>query len=556
MAAPQRIFVSDVGMHQNTSCRGGTMGRRSFLSEIAAAQRQAEADIRRQARERERVAREAERQRAAADKEARANYQEGRALAVESQNLQLTQRVDELRSVLANSLRTSHKIDFDSLRINEGFPDFVAPPTLVPPARPASREKFLAAVKPLGWFGRLLPGAEARRRIALQRAAQQHSVAANAYSAALAQYQSQLATCKSQHDAAKKAHVYNARQRNGQVSALEKAYRAGAAEAVSSYNTIVLNRSRYPDGFPRNFRVAYGVDSSELVVEYELPSLDIVPIASEYRYVKSRDAVEEKSRKPAERKDIYQDLIASMALRTLYVIFDADRWGHIRLVTFSGFVNTVDLSTGRDIRPCLVSVRTTRDSFDSIDLSRVDKRLCLRNLGAQISAQPAEMLPVKPIIEFDMVDKRFVEQDDVISALDSRPNLMDLNPFEFENLVGNLFSKMGLETKQTRASRDGGVDVVAYDVRPVIGGKVVIQAKRYRHTVGVSAVRDLFGTMMNEGANKGILVSTSGYGTDAYNFAKDKPIELIDGGGLLYLLKEAGVQARIVMPADSGSAAS
>jgi restriction system protein len=52
--------------------------------------------------------------------------------------------------------------------------------------------------------------------------------------------------------------------------------------------------------------------------------------------------------------------------------------------------------------------------------------------------------------------------------------------------------------------------------------------------------------MMNEGANKGILVCTSGYGPDAYNFCKDKPIELIDGGGLLYLLREhAGINARI-----------
>ena len=124
---------------------------------------------------------------------------------------------------------------------------------------------------------------------------------------------------------------------------------------------------------------------------------------------------------------------------------------------------------------------------------------------------------------------------------------MDLNPFEFENLVGNLFSQMGLETRQTQQSRDGGVDVVAFDTRPILGGKVVIQAKRYSNTVGVSAVRDLYGTMLNEGASKGILVTTSGYGKDAFNFAKDKPIELIDGGGLLYLLENyASISARII----------
>ena len=35
-------------------------------------------------------------------------------------------------------------------------------------------------------------------------------------------------------------------------------------------------------------------------------------------------------------------------------------------------------------------------------------------------------LPVKPVVEFDMVDKRFIEQGDVLSGIDSRPNLMDL----------------------------------------------------------------------------------------------------------------------------------
>lgn len=57
--------------------------------------------------------------------------------------------------------------------------------------------------------------------------------------------------------------------------------------------------------------------------------------------------------------------------------------------------------------------------------------------------------------------------------------------------------------------------------------------------------------MMNEGANKGILVTTSGYGPDAFDFAKDKPIELIHGGQLLYLLDQCGVKARIVFP-DEG----
>jgi restriction endonuclease Mrr len=100
-----------------------------------------------------------------------------------------------------------------------------------------------------------------------------------------------------------------------------------------------------------------------------------------------------------------------------------------------------------------------------------------------------------------MIDPRFIQEEDVLSKLDQRPNLMDLTPGEFEALITNLFQKMGLDTKLTQASRDGGVDCVAFDPKPIFGGKVVIQAKRYKNTVVVSSVRDLFGTMQNEGAS-------------------------------------------------------
>jgi len=57
--------------------------------------------------------------------------------------------------------------------------------------------------------------------------------------------------------------------------------------------------------------------------------------------------------------------------------------------------------------------------------------------------------------------------------------------------------------------------------------------------------------MMNEGAAKGILVATTGYGDSAYEFSKNKPLELITGSNLLSLLDEyANVKARIEFPTD------
>ncbi len=50
---------------------------------------------------------------------------------------------------------------------------------------------------------------------------------------------------------------------------------------------------------------------------------------------------------------------------------------------------------------------------------------------------------------------------------------------------------------------------------------------------------------MNEGATKGILVTTADYGPDAYNFAKNKPLTLMSGSNLLFLLEKHGHHARI-----------
>ena len=120
---------------------------------------------------------------------------------------------------------------------------------------------------------------------------------------------------------------------------------------------------------------------------------------------------------------------------------------------------------------------------------------------------------------------------------------------DFENLIREIFDKEfnvnGGEVKITQASHDGGVDAIAFDPDPIRGGKIVIQAKRYTNVVGVSAVRELYGTVVNEGAAKGILVTTSNYGSDAYTFAQGKPITLLNGANLLSLLEKHGYRARI-----------
>lgn len=291
-----------------------------------------------------------------------------------------------------------------------------------------------------------------------------------------------------------------------------------------------------PGGSER--RVAYLTESRQVVVEYDLLSKE--------------DAIDPILKlKVAERKSCYAAIIAQTALAVLHKVFRTEQSGLVESVVFNGHVRSIDPATGHDVHPCIVSLRTTRDVFERLNLRKVDPVVCLKGLRAEVSRKPEELVPVRPVLEFSMVDQRFVEEQEVLSSLDSRINLMDLTPKQFESLISDLFSRMGLETRQTRPSRDGGVDCVAYDQRPILGGKVIIQAKRYKNTVGVSAVRDLFGTLQNEGASKGILVTTSGYGKASFEFAANKPLELLSGSHLLFLLKEhAGIEARIEVPED------
>ena len=84
-----------------------------------------------------------------------------------------------------------------------------------------------------------------------------------------------------------------------------------------------------------------------------------------------------------------------------------------------------------------------------------------------------------------------------------------MRPVEFEHLIRQLFEARGLEAWVTQASRDDGVDAVAVNRDPIMGGLCVVQAKRYRGMVEVEAVRALAGVMDDKKASRGVLVTTA-----------------------------------------------
>jgi len=107
---------------------------------------------------------------------------------------------------------------------------------------------------------------------------------------------------------------------------------------------------------------------------------------------------------------------------------------------------------------------------------------------------------------------------------------------EFEELVGEAYRRKGYSVTETGGGgADGGVDLVLRKD----GDKLLVQCKHWKIVkVGVKVVRELYGVVAAEGATGGIVISSGTFTQEAKDFAKDKPLELVDGSGLLKLIAE------------------
>ncbi len=182
-------------------------------------------------------------------------------------------------------------------------------------------------------------------------------------------------------------------------SDLTASYRAGDPAGIAAHVESVLTALPLPRCINPKAKVAYSPDSRQLVVEYELPTVDVVPKAKSYRYVKSRQTVVETARPASQVKALYASTIAQLTLLSLAAILEFDSERRIDVVVFNGVVDTLDPRSGQPIRPCLISVRVTGDTFAEIDLEHVDPSACLKHMSATLSKSPTECVPVRPVLE-------------------------------------------------------------------------------------------------------------------------------------------------------------
>lgn len=344
-----------------------------------------------------------------------------------------------------------------------------------------------------------------------------------------------------------KKFIEKQKQTNTEIDLLKAEYKENNENSIAEYHQRILQEIVYDQNFQKSISADYNQENSILVIEYLLPTIEQFPKTKEFRYIKTRNEYKEIKFPERELDKIYSDVIYRIVLDLINITFENDITNALESVVFNGWSNGINKATGLRVKACILSVVCNKNEFKKINLSEVDPKECFKSLKGISANKISNLTPIQPIITISNDDSRFVSSQEI--GIDSSTNLASMHWEDFEHLIREIFEKEfstnGGEVKVTQSSRDGGVDAIAFDPDPIRGGKIVIQAKRYTNIVGVSAVRDLYGTVMNEGATKGILVTTSDYGSDSFNFAKDKPITLLNGGNLLYLLEKHGYNARI-----------
>lgn len=121
-----------------------------------------------------------------------------------------------------------------------------------------------------------------------------------------------------------------------------------------------------------------------------------------------------------------------------------------------------------------------------------------------------------------------------VAGENAESNLDAMSWLEFETMVGEAFRKQGYKVTETPEGPDGGVDLVLEKGVK----KILVQCKHWKaQKVGVKTARELFGVLVDSGADEVNIVCSGKFTNDAKEFVKNKAIYLIDGEQLLTLIE-------------------
>lgn len=187
--------------------------------------------------------------------------------------------------------------------------------------------------------------------------------------------------------------------------------------------------------------------------------------------------------------------------------------------------------------------------------SRIDKKLLSKYVEYRIFSNQEEdkseevtidnqIDDITPEENIDKIYKKINDQlaDELLEII------MDKDSYYFENLVMDLFTKMGYGDAKdnsnivTKRSNDGGIDGIINQDKLGLD-KIYVQAKRWNSNEKVdrTEIQKFVGALSIKDSKRGIFITTSDFTKGAREFVANLPIRLINGKELVKLMIEYNV---------------
>jgi restriction system protein len=364
----------------------------------------------------------------------------------------------------------------------------------------------------------------------------------------------ELRSARQAHEQAEQLRATAVHEYNQSLEECRRAYRKAEPAAVESLLERALAAAEGSTrDLPAPCRALFRPLTSTAVLDLDLPSPDIVPSLAGYRLA-AEGAVEPVPRPQSDRSSDYLRLVARLALRALQAADAVDTDGILAGVVLNGWLR---LPGAEPL--CLLSVDADRDALartrlvpaaaagpadpsgsvagvratgsppvhddepaDGVysDAEHDEALVRLRELAAVVTPDPYGPVPVVP--------------NGTASA--AVPSTAELSPNEFAVLIRELLTRGGLGAWSVRLRGPGGLVATAEGAaNSALPGRWVVWASRGADPVAAEELRTLAEAVREEGAERGLRLTTGGFEEAALDLAAEegyRRIHLIDGAGV------------------------
>ncbi|MBX7449302.1 hypothetical protein GR927_15010 [Mycolicibacterium sp. 3033] len=322
------------------------------------------------------------------------------------QTAEAARTFEQIDSILSAALGIDHSVDVDSLTLKYVPPPFdridlispIAPPKIEhPPAEPVYR----SPPEPTGMkkvFGkkdhaRAVEAARAEWSVLhaqwadyVNRVLPQKNAALEAQHAAAERARQEALTAEKEYYerlcAAEKEHVAHS---NALLDQFREALEAGDRDAVDDYIGLILNRSVYPEAFDVDHDYSFEPGHGELTIDIAVPAPDAVPTIKSYEYIEASEEIRGIPATQEEQRERYNRAVASVAVRTFYEVFQADRSEYVKTISLSVKTTAVNPATGIPEDCVFIEATADRSEFKRLNLARVDPAGVLTDIRSSVS---------------------------------------------------------------------------------------------------------------------------------------------------------------------------